>query len=385
MATRVNPMLIDDLERYGAEDVTKCYHCGNCTATCPFSQDPFLFPRRSMRYLQMGLEKPLRSSLEPWLCYYCGECSEECPREADPGETMMSIRRWLISQYDFTGLSRLFYRSWKAELTAILIMAMLTAVGFLTFGFQYGGGNLSIYDGPQAFLPAGSVHIFDWSMGTILFLLLAINSIHMWHLTMRGEGKPDISFWSYVRFLPVTVTHFFTQKRYRDCDDKRPWALHLVLMLSYLTMLVLIMFFLHAMQYGPEIKWQAHIFGYAASIGLVVTATLALRGRIKKDAPANRHSHESDWMFLGMLIFVSVTGIVQHLLHRLGMPTAANIAYVVHLMGVVPMLTVEVPFSKWSHLAYRPLAMYFASLQQEAYATAQARAIDKAANLQPVA
>jgi hypothetical protein len=35
--------------------------------------------------------------------------------------------------------------------------------------------------------------------------------------------------------------------------------------------------------------------------------------------------------------------------------------YVVHLMGAVPMLVLEVPFGKWAHLAYRPLAMYFAS------------------------
>jgi hypothetical protein len=47
---------------------------------------------------------------------------------------------------------------------------------------------------------------------------------------------------------------------------------------------------------------------------------------------------------------------------------AANITYVVHLMGVVPMLALEVPFSKWSHLAYRPLAIYFAQLQQAAQA-----------------
>jgi len=78
-----------------------------------------------------------------------------------------------------------------------------------------------------------------------------------------------------------------------------------------------------------------------------------------------------------------VTGILQHILHRMGLPAAANITYVVHLMGVVPMLTLEVPFSKWSHMAYRPLAMYFARLQQEAYATA-AEAPAKAADLQLV-
>ena len=75
-----------------------------------------------------------------------------------------------------------------------------------------------------------------------------------------------------------------------------------------------------------------------------------------------QHSHESDWIFLVMLLLVTVTGVLQHVLHRSGSDVAANIAYVVHLALVVPMLTLEVPFSKWSHLAYRPLAMYLAEI-----------------------
>ena len=82
----------------------------------PVLGDPFVFPRKPMRYLQMGLEEKLEGQLDPWLCYYCGECSDQCPRDAEPGETMMSLRRWLTSRYDFTGISRLFYRSWRWEL-----------------------------------------------------------------------------------------------------------------------------------------------------------------------------------------------------------------------------------------------------------------------------
>src|SRR5512143_898435 len=95
MTTRINPRLVDDLERYGAQDVVNCYQCGNCSAACPFSEGPFTFPRRSMKFLQLGLEDRLRGTLEPWLCYYCGECSEQCPRGAEPGATMMSMRRRL--------------------------------------------------------------------------------------------------------------------------------------------------------------------------------------------------------------------------------------------------------------------------------------------------
>ncbi len=60
MAIRVNPKLIDELETYGAQDVSKCYHCGNCSATCPFSKGDTVFPRRAMRMLQMGLESQAR-------------------------------------------------------------------------------------------------------------------------------------------------------------------------------------------------------------------------------------------------------------------------------------------------------------------------------------
>jgi len=63
---------------------------------------------------------------------------------------------------------------------------------------------------------------------------------------------------------------------------------------------------------------------------------------------------------------VAFTGILQHILHRTGLDAAANVVYIIHLMGVVPMLALEVPFSKWAHLAYRPLAMYFSLVRAEA-------------------
>jgi hypothetical protein len=42
-----------------------------------------------------------------------------------------------------------------------------------------------------------------------------------------------------------------------------------------------------------------------------------------------------------------------------------------------------VPFSKWSHMAYRPLAMYFASIQQEAYAAQMAAVTPVAETAEP--
>jgi len=315
-----------------------------------------------MRYLQMGLEDRLRGNLEPWLCYYCGECSEQCPRQAEPGETMMSMRRWLTSQYDFTGISRLFYKSWKIELFAILLLALLTGVGFYLFGSSQ--GSIHVYDGANAFLPSEKVHLFDWSMAGVLVVLLLVNCARMWWFTLGRDQRLKIPLSAYLRHVWLLPIHFLTQKRYRECDRKRPWAIHLALMLSYLTMLILIMFFLHWVQQGPEIHW-IHAFGWAASAGLIITTIFAIRGRLRREETQYKHSHETDWAFLVLLLYVAVTGVAQHVLHRAGLPTAANILYLVHMMGVVPMLVLEVPFSKWAHLAYRPLGMYFSALQAE--------------------
>ncbi|MFH0916268.1 MAG: 4Fe-4S dicluster domain-containing protein [bacterium] len=364
MAIRVNPKLIDDLEVFGAEDVSNCYHCGNCSAVCPFSKEPYIFPRRSMRYLQMGLEKKLEGSLEPWLCYYCGECSDDCPRDAEPGETMMSLRRWLTSRYDFTGISRLFYRSGKLELIIIIAAALLTGLGFVLWGMSK--GSIQSYDGPNAFLPHASIHWFDWGLAGVLLALLLTNCARMWWFTIGRDRDIHVPFTLYIRKAFLLPLHFFTQKRYAKCERKRPWLIHLALMLSYVIMLVLIMFFLGFMQGGPAIDWRVHVFGYIATVGLLGTTIFALHGRLRKTETQYKHSHETDWIFLVLLIFVAFTGILQHIMHRTGLDVAANVVYVVHLMGVVPMLGLEVPFSKWSHLAYRPLAMYFADVRAEA-------------------
>jgi ferredoxin len=377
MTVRVNPRLIEDLEHFGAEDVSKCYHCGNCSAACPFSEEPFIFPRRTMRYMQMGAESRLRSSLTPWLCYYCGDCTDQCPRGAEPGETMMSLRRWLTSQYDFTGISHLMYRSWQSAMLAMVIVALLTGIGLLAYGFKFGGGNLAVYDGPGAFLPHTAIHVFDWIMGGVLFGLLAINCLRMWHFIMRGDKARPVSIGSYIRNAALLPLHFLTQKRYSQCSHKRPWIMHLMIMLGYTTMLILIVFFLDVLQEGPEIHWGVHIFGYLASIGLVVSLALAVRGRLKKEFTYQKNTHHTDWIFTGTLLFVAMTGIIQHIIHRAGLPMAANIAYIVHMMGVVSFEVTQVPFGKWSHLAYRPLAMYYAQMQKEAWA-AGAETLDKA-------
>ena len=366
MAIRVNPKLIDELESYGAEDVSKCYHCGNCSAVCPLSKDPFIFPRQSMRYLQMGLETKLESNLEPWLCYYCGECSDALPARRRAGrdhdEPAPLAHRPLRLHRHLAALLPLLEGRARG---AILLVAFLTGAGFLAFGFAQ--GDINVYGGPNAFLPERrSDPCLRLAHGRLSpGLAAAINCARMWWFTIGRDKTCTFALQATTsRRLYLLPLHFLTQKRYSQCDKKRPWVLHLVLMLSYVTMLILIMFFLRVMQAGPEIDWTCHVFGLPRhASAFSATTVLALRGRIKKTEPHYKHSHESDWMFLICSCSSPATGILQFTsCTAAALDAAANIVYVIHLMAVVPMLVLEVPFSKWAHLAYRPLAMYFAAV-----------------------
>ena len=93
-AARLDLGLYPDIQRFGAADISACFSCGTCSATCPMAQTDGTFPRRIIRYAQLGMKDALLSAKELWACYQCGECAETCPTQADPSE-FMAARPWL--------------------------------------------------------------------------------------------------------------------------------------------------------------------------------------------------------------------------------------------------------------------------------------------------
>jgi len=75
MSNKVDPNLIRELEEFGLKDAGKCYNCGTCTAICDLATPENPFPRKLVRYIQLGQREKILRSSEPWLCYYCGDCS----------------------------------------------------------------------------------------------------------------------------------------------------------------------------------------------------------------------------------------------------------------------------------------------------------------------
>jgi heterodisulfide reductase subunit C/quinone-modifying oxidoreductase subunit QmoC len=108
--------------------------------------------------------------------------------------------------------------------------------------------------------------------------------------------------------------------------------------------------------------------GYYATLVLLGATTWIVVDRRRKMDQIHKYSDLADWLFVVLLFLTSLTGIALHLVRLLDLPMATYVLYVVHLMIAVPMLVVEVPFGKWSHLLYRPLALYLAAVERQAQA-----------------
>lgn len=364
MSNRIHPELLLEMKKYGAENIETCFNCGNCTAICPLANDDHPFPRNMIRLAQLGLKDRLIGSVDPWLCYYCGECSTTCPKGAEPGETMMSLRRWLTATYDWTGLGGKFYTSRIWEIGSIGFVAAVVVLLFILFHGPIVVDRVEL----NTFAPVSVVHLLDWVMAGGLFFFLLTNLYRMHNFVMNQYPKVNVSLSQYLREAWRLVYEFFTQERFSKCEDRRPWITHMLLVSGYVLMLVMIVGFLPWFQtdniypiYHPQ-RW----LGYYATIVLLYGAGEALWGRIQKDKQMHRFSHLSDWIFPVLLILGAVTGILVHAFRYLGLSIPTYYTYVIHLAFMVPMLILEVPFGKWSHLAYRPFAIYFQTVRDEA-------------------
>ena len=54
---RIDPEFSERLKKLGAKNVTECFNCGNCTAICPLSDNENMFPRKIIRFIQVGLKE----------------------------------------------------------------------------------------------------------------------------------------------------------------------------------------------------------------------------------------------------------------------------------------------------------------------------------------
>jgi len=384
-----DPTLLAEVRKYGKFDPNACLQCGSCTVTCDLVKGSASFPRKIMRYTTFGLRKLLKSSVEPWLCYYCGDCSTTCPRETEPGEAMMTLRRYLTAQYDWTGLSAKLYRSKVWEFGAFLAVAAIMSLLIWFFHGPLVTEQVEL----NTFAPVHTVHAFDLILFVILAFFLFTNSFRMyWFImqqtdsvrlpdiirgikengfgfTMHQGEKVKIPLHIFITQAWTGIWNFFSQKFFLKCKNNvGRWLKHFLLVSGYVLMLFLVVVLLLWFQTDNiyPITHPQRWLGYYATAVLLFGTVEIIIGRIKKREQIHRFSDFSDWMFPILLLLTTVTGILVHIFRYMGLPLATYYMYAVHLVIAVAMLAIEVPFGKWAHLLYRPLAIYFHNVRERA-------------------
>lgn len=353
-----------ELARYGAATFNNCYQCATCSALCSLSPQKDPFPRKEMVWSMWGLKDRLMRDPDIWECFYCGECSERCPRGGDPGELMMALRRYATSRYDWTGISRLLYTSRFWEIGALVAVALVVVGLFALSGAFTEERMVTAHVSVGTFAPVHWVHYGDWIMAAVLTFFLLTNSFRMCRSILAGQKIPVRVFLTEFKTFLIQGA---TQKKWRECEgESRRWLKHFVLVTGYGTMFLLVMFFLPSLQVDTsEFTWVS-LLGYYATFAILYFTIDSILGRMRKQHEYHKFSHDSDWMFLVLLLLTGLTGILMHAFRMVGFPLPTYYMYVAHLAVAVPMLVIEVPFMKWSHLMYRPLALYLKAVKEKA-------------------
>lgn len=372
MRETCDPALLAEVRKYGVFNARGCFNCGSCTIVCDLATDSTSFPRKTIQSVVLGLKDTVRQSLDPWLCHDCGDCSVTCPREAKPRESLMTLRRYLMAQYDWTGLSRRICSSAAWEIAALSSVAFLVLALIILYHLYIERLDISVFRSTSMGLEHmfNRITYFTLTIFLLPALFIASYAARMLSLTMR-RGHAAIPLKFYLAEAKTMFLQMVTHRQLLKCPSHihmRRWIMHWLLAFGCVLMFVIKFFFLRWFQtdkiyaiYHPQ-RW----LGYIGAACLILGALDILIERARKREPIYRESGLGDLMLPLLFLLTAVSGMAVHVLRYAGLGLGAHYAYAVHLMIVVPMLVVELPFGRWSHMIYRPLALYFAAVRKRA-------------------
>lgn len=382
MSTVVNVNLITDVQKFGAAEVNACYSCGNCTAICPLADNDATFPRRFIRLAQVGLQDELVASKELWTCYQCGMCTEKCPTQADPAEFMATARRFAIAHYDKTGLARIMYTKPALSWLVAALLAVVLGAFMLTASEPMSEMSLDLF----GFVPYPFIHWLGIAVMAVVVVTSLLGAVFLardmaqrdgvtWGTLLKGKAQRAAA----VHALWYSIgLESIGQRRYRqDCKDDEPieplyrrrWLIHALTIWGFLGLVLAT-----GLDYGldvlgikptgtPVALWYpTRLLGTVAGIAMVYGVSMFMWNRYRKVTLASQNSVASDWLFLWLLWLTGVTGfIIEVALYVPPTPVWGYWVFIIHIAIAMDLLLL-VPFTKFAHVMYRPIALFFYGL-----------------------
>jgi ferredoxin len=387
----VDPNLMVELKEFGALGVEKCINCGNCTAICSLSKEDDRFPRRMIRWVQLGMKDALLGSKELWLCYNCGDCSETCPQQAEPANLMAAARCYAVTHYAPLKIGDLFCRK-------PLIGGLIAALMVLFFGvFMYSERQAMAPEALRlfSFIPYELIHnvgltamiliglISLVTIATMMSRIARVNDLSLKHIFSGPRMNWGQAFWDAV------VVQSLGQKRYRqECEAPQnvrawfssKWFVHAATMWGFLGLLLAtaldyLLDILGVKATGTFVPlwYPTRLIGTLSGLLFLYGVSVLLYKRWKEVDKAHSSSRPSDWLFLTLLWVSGVSGfIIEIALYLPGAPLWGYWIFIFHV-AVSMTLLLLLPFTKFAHAIYRIVALYVHALgpvpAQEATAT----------------
>ncbi len=353
---RVHPEFADELKKLGATKVTECFNCGNCTAICPLSTNEHMFPRRIIRYIQLGLADKAKSAPEPWLCHACGECSVTCPRQAFPSEIMNGVRNYAMQKFAVPGFMAKLFTS-PAYLPIVFLIPLILLYGFLAaLGFPpYPEGEIIF----SKYIEPTYLEIAGLSAGAYV-IIVALASL--WRFN-NALGLKTGFFSNLIRGIILILKH----SRFAQCETNRfRYFAHIgvfygFILLGISTLGAVVYLDFLGIELSLPLTDPVKIIGNVGAILLMVGALWIIYARLSNRERIGSPSY-NDWFFISMLFLVGLTGLILEAL-RFAQSVAAYPTYLVHLIFVFCLL-IYAPYSKFAHLLYRGLVYVYIEAEQ---------------------
>lgn len=370
-APLVRPKLLKEIKKYGAADISACFNCGNCSAVCPLSEGTDSFPRRVIRLGQLGQDKALLASDEPWLCHFCGECTRTCPRQADPGEYMAALRRFTIARLEPTGIGGVLLRSVWGMLAVSLVIVVVLAAFLLRI--KVSSGEAFDRWPFRALVAYGAIHAVGIAVGVLLTVSLIV-SVTRFVLLRRARARSgaetqSLTPWSVA--VRATLRDVATMRRHRSETRptglgwlRDPWFIHILIFMGFMGLLVataldFVVLYLMQSAFHLSMFWPARVLGTASGLAMLAGVSLAIIRRLRRDGPSATTTRAPDAWLLGLLFLLAVTGFWIEGAVTFTLASPVNDWVLLIHSAIAMELVLLLGATKLAHAVYRPLALLF--------------------------
>ena len=366
----------EQIANSGGTDLRKCYQCATCSVVCELSQGDSPFPRKEMIWAQWGLKDRLLADPDVWVCHNCNDCSVHCPRGAKPGDVLAAIRKQAVSHYSIPS----FLYQWANRPVYLPLMMLIPAVLLVlallvrdplgsALGFTHHHGEGMEYANLFPHWLLIGFFTFFWGLAVFLGMLGVSRywkAMKKADLEAGREGPQKGLIQSALKVFTDLLLH----NRFSKCKSllsRRQahfyafygfWILFFVSAWAVVILYILNPIIEDPFLYPFPFLNPAKIIANIGALALVVGCILAIVQRLRSADTAGK-STEFDWMFLGILLTVGVTGILVEALRFAQNQPVGYAVYFVHLIFAF-MLLVYLPYSKFAHLFYRTAALIYA-------------------------